>query len=472
MKQIRSQLNHELVRKYSGSGPRYTSYPTAVEFHHGFDSKKWSAALDQEFLERSSKNTSLYFHIPFCRSLCYFCACNKVITQDRAVVEPYLKAVEAELSIFKRYTADQSNKQQGFILDQIHWGGGSPNYLLPEEMERLFNSTSEIFGKPTDQADVSIELDPRTTSVQQLNALKTLGFNRISLGVQDFDTVVQESINRIQSFEMTTELVQASRELGFRGVNIDLIYGLPHQSLKGFGETLGKILEIRPSRIALYGYAHVTWLQKVQRSFKDSDLPTPETRLELFILALETLSAAGYVYIGLDHFALPEDSLAQALASGKLNRNFMGYTTHRGTRIFAFGPSAISSLDSAYAQNLKSVEQYQSKVFNGEFATERGIARTADDRLRAEVIENILCSGEIGFKQFSNTWKVGFWDYFGEVALHDCMQFIVDGLLEVSSERLKVTDIGRLFARNISMIFDAYLPLHREKQKKVFSQTL
>jgi len=458
-----------LVGKYAGAGPRYTSYPTAVEFTPEFGPVEWEEHVRQDSALWSSDlnaTASLYFHIPFCRELCYFCACNKVVTHDHSVTEPYLKALERELQLYRRALGEKM-----LPVEQLHRGGGSPNYLSAEQIRRLVRSIAVAFPQIDREGDISIELDPRTTTPEQVVALRESGFNRVSLGVQDFDSRVQEAVHRIQPFEMTRDLVERCRAHGFGGVNIDLIYGLSFQTVESFSRTIDRVLEIRPDRVALYGYAHVTWLQKVQKTLERGDLPAPEERIRIFFTALEKFVAAGYEYIGLDHFALPHDELSTALANGKLNRNFMGYTTHRGARLYGFGASAISSLPQAYAQSVKDVREYQDCVGRGVFPTERGVRKSADDTIRGDVIEAILCKGQLSYEEFECQAKSRFEHYFADQS-ESLEDLELDGLIVRNPDGLQLTPLGRIFARNVAMLFDAYLRKHRQSEKRVFSQTV
>ncbi len=456
---------NRLIEKYSTSGPRYTSYPTAVEFHSGFDSAEWMQTLESDReIRKSTDGFSLYFHIPFCPSLCYFCACNKVITRDESVTEPYLSAVRNELAMYRSLVGDVP-------VEQIHWGGGTPNFLSPESMRRLHGDCLAAFPTLTADADVSIEVDPRTCSDAHIRTLVDLGFNRLSMGVQDFDARVQSLVNRVQPFELTKRVSDEARALGIQSVNVDLIYGLPDQSVDGFRKTIEQILEIRPDRIALYGYAHVTWLKKVQKALEKAHLPTPSERVAIFLEALRMLTEAGYEYIGLDHFALPNDSLSLARRSGKLNRNFMGYSTHRGARLIGIGPSAISTFPEAFAQNTKDVALYQAGMGEKRFVTERGLRRSIDDQIRGDVIESILCLGTLDLKDFQTKWRYDFWSYFAHV-LPTFDSFFRDGLLEYSSDSITLSPFGHLFSRNIAMAFDAYLSGHKASSRPVFSQAV
>lgn len=472
-----------LVSKYSGAGPRYTSYPTAVEFQNA-DTwvEKFRELLIEDnqgvvrlsgnkvYFEDTPRSYSIYIHLPFCHSLCYYCACNKIIPQDRSLVTPYLSALEKEMEFLAMALP------RDVAIEQIHWGGGTPNYLTPEEMERLHSATLHHFPNLLSDAEVSVELDPRTTTPDHLKTLRQIGFNRVSLGVQDFDPVVQETINRLQTYETTREIYELATSLNFSGVNIDLIYGLPNQNLAGFAKTISQVIGLNPSRLAVYGYAHVTWKEKVQKALERAQIPTPQDRLDLFGHALHELLESGYQYIGMDHFALPNDDLARALKTGKLGRNFMGYTTHAGVRVLGLGVSSISSLPHLLVQNTKSVPEYlkhieQRTTAEGIGAIERGIYKTFDDCIRADAIHKILCNGLIDLEQFEDRWSIRFENYF-QNAITKLEELETDGLLESSAFQLKVTERGRLFARNLAMCFDAYLERHQQGIKKVFSQTV
>ena len=460
----------ELITKYAVSGPRYTSYPTAVEFSNSFTQSDWLSCLADEFDEvNSGAGVSLYVHLPFCRSLCYFCACNKIITQDRSVTKPYLAALDREFEYYHRMF-EQLKYTNLPAAGQFHWGGGTPNFLSPDEMVTVYRNAADRFGIAPD-ADVSIEVDPRTTTKEQVEVLAGLGFNRISLGVQDFDPAVQEAINRVQSVECTEQVISWARAAGFSSINIDLIYGLPLQQPSSFRKTINRIMEFRPERIALYGYAHVTWLTKVQRTLEREHLPSPAERISLFLEAVEQLTASGYMHIGMDHFALPSDGLSQALEAGTLNRNFMGYSTIRGSRLLGFGASSISTLGNSFAQNLKDVAGYQERMLNGDLAIERGLRRSTDDRLRGEIIELLMCQGEVSVPAIEKKWKIDFYSYFAAAGI-ELEALAADGLVSLNHQTICVTPLGRFFQRNIAMVFDAYLAGHRNGSKKVFSQAV
>ena len=462
----RDQLR-TLVKKYSGQGPRYTSYPSAVEFAPTVNNESWERFLQREFSYAMPGKTglSLYVHIPFCSSLCYFCACHKLIVKDRGIVPPYLEALKRDLQCYRRVLPKDS------VIEQLHWGGGSPSYLSSAEAESLFESIRELFPLESPLSDISIEVDPRTADRDKIRRYRALGFNRLSLGVQDFDLRVQEAVNRVQPYEMTAEIIEAARQVKFSSINVDLIYGLPEQTRESFAETLRKVLALRPDRIALYGYAHVSWLKKSQNSFNRLMLPSPEARIELFLLALDAFAAAGYVHIGMDHFALPEDSLAVAAKTGGLHRSFMGYTTHRGSRLMAIGASGISCFPGAIAQNIKDVKEYTLSANAQCFSIERGVIKTTDDLQRAEVIDSLFCRGEIDTEEFQSHWQLNFWEKFSAIK-PALIELEDDGLVSLSPHRIELSASGRLFTRNVAMLFDAYLPGRLNETRRVFSATV
>lgn len=436
----------DLILRYSKNLPRYTSYPTALQFQP-FSEEKWRRELKEYLNETPAAPVSIYCHLPFCRSLCYFCACNKVIAKDRSGVEPYLQTLETEIRITRELLGGEAPP----IL-QLHWGGGSPNFLTPEEMTRLYQTIRRAFPNIKEEADISAELDPRTTTRDQLKTLRELGFNRISLGIQDFDAKVQKAVNRLQSFESTEALCTEARSFGFKGINIDLIYGLPLQTLTGFQKTVELVSRLRPDRIALYGYAHVTWIKKTQKVFDKMPLPDPNERIALFQSALSYFTAEGYDYIGMDHFALPSDSLFSAKKSGTIHRNFMGYSTHPTNALLGFGVSAISTLPAAFMQNNRSLKAYTTKLSQESLPCERGLRRSWEDRWRAALIEQIMCRGQVDFLHFQEDWGVDIWPLFAQRA---ALAMIKDGLIEVSPSTLGVTPLGRFFLRNIAALADA-----------------
>ncbi len=460
---VSEELLRELIEKYSGNTPRYTSYPTAVEFHSGIRREEWHEMLVSEVGRQDEKFCpALYVHLPFCRTLCYFCACNKKIVKDDALVQPYLESLQAELTAYSRICGE-------FPLEQLHWGGGTPNLLSPAASEDLFGICREAFPKFATDPDISVELDPRTMASGHLETYHNLGFNRLSLGVQDFNPNVQKAINRIQPFEQTKEVVEGSRSLGFRSINFDLIYGLPLQTAASFQDSVERVVTLMPERIALYGYAHVTWRKKVQKSLQRHDLPSPAERISLFLIAFKILTDAGYVYIGMDHFALPNDSLVNAQTYGKLNRNFMGYSTHYGTSVIGVGVSAISSSDRMLAQNTSDLAEYMRRANSQGIVTQRGVRRSVEDQMRAEIIENILCLGLVDIASFEKKWSINFVQTFAP-ELASLVGLQEDALVAIHGDRILVSSVGRLFMRNIASVFDTYLAKHRSGS--TFSQSV
>lgn len=456
-----SQSLPDLIEKYQASIPRYTSYPTAIEFHPGVDGTAWQHALRDEF-DDTNRAVALYLHVPFCRSLCYYCACNKIVVKDDSMVKPYLEAVSREVEAYAMVL------KKPIRISQFHWGGGTPNFLSPGETRELFSIFRSRLPIDFDGADISVEVDPRIVTEDHLIGYRSLGFTRISVGVQDFDRDVQEAVNRIQPHGVTVKTCELARSLGFQSINLDLIYGLPKQTLKSFRDTIEKVITIRPDRIALYGYAHVTWKKKVQKTLQKHDLPSAETRLNLFLMALEEFAKAGYVYIGMDHFALPNDSLTEALRSGKLNRNFMGYTTHRGADVLGFGVSSISSVPALIAQNTTDVQEY---LDNTGFCITKGKERSTGDRIRGDLIEDILCSGELDIPSLNSKWNIDFHSQFAREIL-TLQAFEADELITIEPMRITVTALGRLFVRNIASVFDAYLSRHKAETEERFSKSI
>ena len=453
-----------LAAKYSAAVPRYTSYPTAVEFSESVQGAQWQEELSREFAEDRKSGIAFYVHIPFCTHHCFFCACNKTAVRAPEQIDDYLRAVRKEIDLYHKLLGSE------LPVEQIHFGGGSPNVLYPEQLQYLHRAILNSFPNLMADAEVSLEADPRTLSGSFLRTMASLGFNRLSIGVQDFSPEVQKAINREQSFELTQSCCRQAREFGLENINIDLIYGLPLQTVESFSRTLDLTLALSPDRIALYGYAHVTWLRPGQSVLEKHHLPSPELRLALFHMALRKLLAAGYCYIGLDHFALPADSLTKALANGKLSRTFMGYTTHKGSRLIALGSSSISILPGIMVQNAREPEIYQEALKNG-WAIKRGVICNRNDRLRAAVIQALLCQSEVDIKRINTEWSITFADYFKE-SLSSLKKMADDALLEITSEKIRLTALGRFFARCAASAFDDYLSKKRLESKTVFSQAV
>jgi oxygen-independent coproporphyrinogen-3 oxidase len=443
------KVDTELLKKYNRPGPRYTSYPTAVEFNTSFTAADYFDEIQRSNEGNELPDLSLYFHLPFCKSLCYFCGCTTVITQNRDRIAGYLDSLEKEIVAISALT----NPSRRVV--QLHWGGGTPSYLTNRQISRLMTLIKERFNF-ADDAEVSMEIDPRNLEDNFLQVIRDIGFNRVSFGVQDVNPVVQEAINRIQPEELNRRVVRESRELGFDSVNIDLIYGLPHQTAASFAQTLDEVLELDPDRFAVFNYAHVPWLKKHQTVIPEDALPAVEERLAILKLAIERLTGAGYAYLGMDHFAKPDDDLTVAARKGVLHRNFQGYTTHGDAEIYAMGMSSISQLRNVYAQNEKAEKVYRDRVNNGELPIRVGYRLTEDDHLRRFVIMQIMCNSVVHKETVKKKFDVDFDSYFAD-AIVGLEEFVADGLVELLPDRLQISDEGRLVIRNIAMTFDAHL---------------
>ncbi len=453
----------QLLPRYATAGPRYTSYPTAPAWSERYGRDEFRRGLGD--LERGEgAGLALYVHVPFCRALCHFCACNRVITRDPGLPERYLETIEREIEAVRACVGAAP------LATQQHWGGGTPTHLTPQQIRRLFRAVTNSFPM-RDDAEISIEVDPRVTTPAQIDALRDCGFNRMSLGVQDFDPRVQATIHRIQTPEQTASLVAQARAAGFSSVGCDLIYGLPYQTVGSFMQTLDTVLAFRPDRLAVYGYAHVTWVAKQQRGFERADLPSPETRSDILLATIDRLSDAGYVYVGMDHFSTPEDELARALSDGTLRRNFMGYTTQAGTQLIGFGPSAISELPASYAQSERTLGAWEDAVRDHGLATMRGHTLTDDDRARRFVISRIMCHGRIAASEFEREFPGPFAErYANEIARLSPLE--ADGLAVVDAEGIELTPLGRLLVRNVAATFDAYLSDQQAARQPLFSRTV
>jgi len=453
-----------LLPRYASEGPRYTSYPTAPVWKDDYGPDEFAADLGHEDVD-SSDGLSLYVHVPFCQSLCHFCACNKQITRDHGRALPYLDGIEREIESVREAVRVPR------VATQLHWGGGTPTWLTPEQVVRLYRALSGAFPL-REGAEVSIEVDPRVTTDEHVAALAECGFNRISMGVQDFDPAVQEAVRRNQPAAMTARLVERARKAGFESVNFDLIYGLPYQTVESFERTLDTLFDLAPDRIALYSYAHVTWVAKQQRGFERKDLPDAEAKLAIMAMAIRRFLDQGYVFVGLDHFARPEDELALALADRTLRRNFMGHTTQAGVDLIGFGPSAISELRGSYAQNMRDVAGWQSAVERRGLATMRGHRLRRDDLERRWVISRILCHAELRAREFEEAFGRSFRAAY-PAELEALAQPARDGLVGIDLDgSLRVMPAGRLLVRNLAMPFDAYLPEQQRSGERMFSKTV
>jgi len=454
----------ELLPRYAIDGPRYTSYPTAPAWTASYGADEFRADLADDEIE-ASDGLSLYVHVPFCDTLCHFCACNKLITSDHARAAGYLETIEREIEAVRAATRVPR------AATQLHWGGGTPTWLSPAEIQRLFRSLTEAFPLRAD-AEIGIEVDPRVTTREHVDMLAECGFNRISMGVQDFDPRVQEAVHRIQPVADTARLVEWSRRAGFESVNFDLIYGLPYQTPASFEPTLDQLFAIGPDRIALYSYAHVTWLAKQQRGFERKDLPDAGTKAQIMLTAIRRFLAEGYLFIGLDHFAREGDELAKALADRSLRRNFMGHTTQAGVDLIGFGPSAISELRASYAQSQRDVPAWEEAVRELGIATMRGHRLSRADVERRWIINRILCHGDLRAREYEDAFGRAFGEAY-KPELASLERARADGLIELDADAsLRVTPIGRLLVRNIAMAFDAYLAEQQKRGPRMFSKTV
>ena len=454
-------VSEEFLARYNRPGPRYTSYPTAPVWNDSFQ----ATDLEQVHAAAEAALTpvSLYMHLPFCESLCLFCACNVIIQKDKSVALPYFEVLKKEIA---RVARSVSRERQ---VVQFHWGGGTPTYSSPAQLEDLFGYSKERFRFSPD-AEIGIEVDPRVTSREHLLTLRRLGFNRLSMGIQDFHQPVQKAIHRIQPYEITRDLIQSARDLGFDSINVDLIYGLPHQTAETFARTVEQIIELGPDRIALFSYAHVPWLKKQQGAFA-AFLPEGMQKFAIFRVGLLKFLEAGYLYIGMDHFAKPGDELATAQADRTLHRNFQGYTTKAGADLYGMGVTAISGFSDAYAQNHRELRAWEKAVQERGLATMRGYRLSPEDRLRREVISRLLCHTVIPKQEINEAFAVDFDEHFAD-ELRRLETPAEDGLLIISKEEIRATWLGRIFIRNLAMLFDPYLEKQRLDAQPLFSKTL
>lgn len=442
-------ISESLIRRFDMSGPRYTSYPTADRFHDAFDATSYQSHLAQRAALAEAPPLSVYVHLPFCRSLCYFCACNKIITQDSSRSIQYLRYLEKELLLLEPHLGPHRD------LRQLHLGGGTPTFADDAGLSGLLDALRRHFVF-ADDAEVSIEIDPRTIDTGRLAALAGMGFNRVSFGVQDFDPDVQKAVNRIQPVEMVEQALEGSRANGFTSINMDLIYGLPRQSVDSFSRTLDHLVRLRPERIALYNYAHLPDRFKAQRLIRPEDLPSAEERLQIFLMATRRLLTEGYVYIGLDHFALPDDELSLAGAQGGLHRNFQGYTTRAECDLIGLGVSAIGKTAAAYSQSVRSLNAYYQALDEGRLPVDRGYELNDDDVVRRDIIMTIMCSMAVDYAQIEARHGVVVHDYFAS-ELERLQPYARSGLVRLEPGALIVTPKGRLFVRVLAMVFDTFL---------------
>ena len=450
-------VDPELIRKYGGSGPRYTSYPTADRFVEAFDAAAYGHWLANRNIGGMVRPLSLYVHLPFCDTICYYCACNKIITKDHGRSAKYLKYLGREI----RLVADRLGDDRA--VSQVHWGGGTPTFLSEQELEELMGMLRSEF-RLDPAGEYAIEVDPRKVSPEKVALLGRLGFNRISLGVQDFNPEVQKAVHRVQSIDETRQVILAARQNGFKSVNVDLIYGLPKQSPESFSRTLDTVLECDPDRIALYSYAHLPTVFKPQRRIAEADLPQPEAKLAILIHSIERLQAAGYIYIGMDHFAKPDDDLAVAQRQGRLTRNFQGYSAAGDSDIVALGVSAISKVGPIYAQNVKTLDEYYNRLESGEIPVMRGIELSTDDLARRAVIQALACHFAVSKEAMSIAHLIDFDSYFA-AELAELREMEKESLVTINGEWISVTPRGRLLVRAVCMVFDRYLRADRARAR-------
>jgi oxygen-independent coproporphyrinogen III oxidase len=457
------QVDVGLLKKYDRPGPRYTSYPTAPLFNESFSADDYRRAIVDTNRPDSQSDLSLYFHFPFCDTLCYFCGCTMMVTRDRSRIEEYLKYLKKEIDLVAPLIAPERR------VTQLHWGGGTPTHLTPDQLGDIAEYIRRSF-RIDPNAEMSVEIDPRELTQSHLEVLRRAGFNRLSMGVQDFAPKVQESVNRIQSRELVSAVYQWAVDLKFESINFDLIYGLPFQTLASFKETVHETLKFKPDRIAVFNYAHVPWLKPHQKLVHPEDLPTPDQKLQILKMTIEELTSHGYVYIGMDHFAKPQDELSRAQKEKSLYRNFQGYSTKSGADLYGFGMSSISHFGEIYAQNFKTLQEYYAALDKGRLATHVGYRMTEDDRIRKHVIIRLMCDLELEKKDVEQRFGIRFDEYF-EGALIQLQQFADDNLVDILPGTIKIKGSGRLLLRNIAMCFDAYLE-KMQKEKPIFSRTV
>jgi oxygen-independent coproporphyrinogen-3 oxidase len=451
----------ELIRRYDCAGPRYTSYPTAVQFHGDIGSFELLQALRDS--RKASRPLSIYVHVPFCANICYYCACNKVITKDRGRAQPYLESLAREIKQLAHHLGPDRR------VEQLHFGGGTPTFLSHDELRWLMAEIRSHFNLlDDDSGDYSIEIDPREADWATMGLLRELGFNRVSLGVQDLDPEVQRAVNRLQTLEQTRAVLDAAHTLQFRSVNIDLIYGLPKQTPESFARTVAEIIALQPDRLSVFNYAHLPERFKPQRRIDAEELPSPGDKLLMLQNSIEQLTAAGYRYIGMDHFALPDDELASAQEDGTLQRNFQGYTTHGHCDLIGLGVSSISQIGDLYCQNNSDINTYQTSLDSGQLSTTRGLQCNADDRIRRAVIQQLICSFSLDFASIESLFNIDFRAYFSE-CWPDLQQMAKDQLISLSPQGIDILPAGRLLARSVCMLFDRYL---NEQSRQRFSRVI
>ena len=456
-------FDKDLIRRYDTFGPRYTSYPTAVQFTSEFNLEDYLGGVKHSNEDPIPSPLSLYLHIPFCDTICYYCGCSKVITKDKSKATHYIDLLKQEIKLQGALFAKDR------IVTQIHWGGGTPTFLNDKEIYEIIKCIRDNFNVPAgNEVEFGIEVDPRTVDLQRLKNLNSLGFNRISFGVQDFDSSVQQAVNRVQSNEQIKQHIIDSRKLHYQSINIDLMYGLPKQSVHSFSKTLDTTIELNPDRIAIYNYAHLPEMFKPQRRISEDELPSAEEKLNILQLCIDKLQNAGYVYIGMDHFAKASDALVKAQQEGSLHRNFQGYSTHADCDMIAMGVTAISRIGDNYSQNVRTIDEYESYLKQNKIPVFRGIELENDDILRREIINQLMCNNSLDITKLEKKWGIDFKQYF-KSSLENLQKMADDGLLNIEKTKITITTSGRLLARSICMQFDRYL---QEKNNNRFSRVI
>lgn len=458
----RPEFDRELIAGLPSSGPRYTSYPTADRFHGGFREKEYLEALHSRGADASNKPLSLYIHIPFCNTICYYCGCNKIITKDKGRADAYIEYLEKEMKLLAPHLGGRHQ------LAQLHFGGGTPTFLSDNQLERVFEMIRKYFQLIPD-GEYSIEIDPRKVSRETVLKLGRLGFNRMSVGIQDFDPKVQAAVNRIQSYEETKEVIDAAREAGFKSVSVDLIYGLPYQTSESIKTTIDTVLSLDPDRLALYHYAHLPHVFKPQRRIDTAAVPGSEEKLDMLQYCVQTLTERGYVFIGMDHFAKPDDELSVALEKGLLQRNFQGYSTYADCDLVAIGVSSIGKIGNTYSQNERDIDAYYAAIDEGRLPVMRGYQLNQDDILRRNIIQDLMCRFALDYRVYEDISGTPFDRYFKD-ELADLEKLADLGLVSLNKQGLTVTPKGRFLIRNIAMAFDYHLR-HKETKAK-YSQTV
>ncbi len=456
---LATTVDKDLLQRYDRTGPRYTSYPTALQFCNSFDADDYQRWVDDSNNDPIPSPLSLYFHIPFCNTVCYYCGCSKIVTNDPGRASRYVELLKKEIRLQgKLFAVDRK-------VTQMHCGGGTPTFLQDDEIRDILNTARQVFHFAEDNhGEFSIEVDPRTVSLQRIDRLRGMGFNRISFGIQDFNEQVQKAVHRVQDFDQIMANISAARTSGFDSINLDLMYGLPLQTPDSFSATLNQTLRANPDRIAVYNYAHLPDMFKPQRRINAADLPSATQKLNILQLTIDKLQQAGYVYIGMDHFAKADDALVKAQNEGTLHRNFQGYSTHADCDIVAMGITAISSIGDNYAQNVKTIKDYQECLDQDRIPTYRGIELEPDDILRRQIINQLLCHFELDIAQLEAEWDFHFMEYFDN-AMPALQQMQADGLLQLDEKKLAITAAGRLLARNVCMQFDRYLQERKSEEQ-------